>query len=258
MRMKSAASIVLALVAVIVLPFTHESGAGQDAGSKIWLGRHAEIETFIRNAKIVGEEEIKVGVTKPQRVFLEPGGPVAAVAWSKVHGRYLGYWDSYKADIAAYEVDKLLQLDMIPPVVEKRHRGDLGRASMWVDNVRMWDMKEPVTAPDPVAFLRQSTRMKMFDNFVGNTDRNAGNLLVDPAYNLILIDHTRAFTAGGKMTSKLSRIDRELWDRMLALTEAQIKEKVEKWISGGQIRDILKRRDAMAREIAKLGVPPTP
>lgn len=258
MRMKSAASIVLALVAVVVLPSTYESSAGQAAGSKIWLGRHAEIETFIRNAKIVGEEEIKVGVTKPQRVFLEPGGPVAAVAWSKVHGRYLGYWDSYKADIAAYEVDKLLQLDMIPPVVEKRHRGDLGRASMWVDNVRMWDMKEPVTAPDPVAFLRQSTRMKMFDNFVGNTDRNAGNLLVDPAYNLILIDHTRAFTAGGKMTSKLSRIDRELWDRMLALTEAQLKEKVEKWISGGQIRDILKRRDAMAREIAKLGVPPSP
>jgi len=257
MRIRPAVSIVLALVAVIVLPTIYESGASQAAGSKIWLGRHAEIETFIRNAKIVGEEEIKLGVTKPQKVFLEPGGPVAAVAWSKVHGRYMGYWDSYKADIAAYEVDKLLQLDMIPPVVEKRHRGDLGRASMWVDNVRMWDMKEPVSAPDPIAFQRQSTRMKMFDVFVGNTDRNAGNLLVDPAYNLILIDHTRAFTSGAKLPSKLSGIDRELWDRMLALTEAQLKEKLGAWISGGQIKDILKRRDAMAREIAKLGVPPS-
>jgi hypothetical protein len=257
MRTKPAVSIVLALVAVIVLSAIYESSAKQAAGSKIWLGRHAEIEAFIRSAKIVGEEEIKVGVTKPQRMLLEPGGPVAAVAWSKVHGRHLGYWDSYKADIAAYEVDKLLQLDMIPPVVEKRHRGELGRASMWVDNVRMWDMKQPMTAPDPAAFLRQSTRMKMFDNFVGNTDRNAGNLLVDPAYNLILIDHTRAFTAGGKMTSKLSRIDRDLWDRMLTLTEAQLKEKLAAWISGGQIRDVLKRRDAMAREIATIGVPPS-
>lgn len=248
--MNFAASIILALAAAIASPLTYEQPAGQAASSKIWLGRHAEIETFIRNAKVVGEEEIKLGVTKPQRVLLEPGGPVAAVAWSGVHGRFRGYWDSYKADIAAYELDKLLQLDMIPPVVEKRHKGELGRASMWVDNVRMWDPKQPVTAPNPVAFQRQSTRMKMFDNFIGNTDRNAGNLLVDPAYNLILIDHTRAFTSGNKLTGKLSRFDQELWDRMLALTEAQLKEKIGDWVSGSQIKDVFKRRDLMAKEIA--------
>src|SRR3970040_453093 len=106
--------------------------AQQPAGSKTWLGRAAAIEQFIKTAKIVGEEEIKVGVTRPQRVLLAPGGPVAAIAFSKVHGRHLGYWDSYKADIAAYEVDKLLQLDMVPPVVEVRYRDELGRASMWV------------------------------------------------------------------------------------------------------------------------------
>jgi hypothetical protein len=254
MRIKATLSIVLALVAIVALPSTYESPAGQAAGSKIWVGRHAEMETFIRNAKIVGEEEIKVGVTKPQRVLLEPGGPVAAVAFSKVHGRHLGYWDSYKADIAAYEVDKLLQLDMIPPVVEKRHHGDLGRASMWIDNVRMWNVKEPVTAPDPAAFQRQVTRMKMFDNFVGNTDRNAGNLLLDPVYNLILIDHTRAFTSGSSLTTKMSRNDPELWERMLSLTEAQLKEQIGKWISGGQIRDVFKRRDLMARDLASLVV----
>ena len=44
---------------------------------------------------------------------------------------------------------------------------------------------------------------------------------------------------------------------MLSLTEAQLKEKTGAWISGGQIRDTLKRRDAMAQEIAKLGVPPS-
>jgi hypothetical protein len=250
--MRYVRSIVLAVTALVALPSTYESLASQGASSKIWLGRHAQIEDFIRNAKVVGREEIQVGVTKPQRMLLEPGGPVAAIAWSGVHGRYRGYWDSYKADIAAYEVDKLLQLDMVPPVVEKRHEGELGRASMWVDNVRMWDVKEPVKAPDPVAFQLQSTRMKMFDNLIGNTDRNQGNLLVDPAYNLILIDHTRAFTAGDTLTTKMSRIDRDLWQRMLSLTEAQLKEKIERWVSGGQIKDVFKRRDIMAREIAKL------
>ena len=222
------------------------------AGSKTWLGKHAEIEQFIKTAKIVGEEEIKVGVTKPQRVLLAPGGPVAAVAFSRVHGRHLGYWDSYKADIAAYEVDKLLQLDMVPPVVEVRYRDELGRASMWVDNVRMWDVKEQVVAPDQLAFQRQVVRMKMFDNFIGNTDRNAGNLLLDPAYNLILIDHTRGFTAGDKLVTKLTRVDRELWQRMLAITEAQLKDAIGKWVMGSQIRDVIKRRNRMAAEILTL------
>ena len=240
------------LVALALCAWT--VAAQQAANSKIWLGRHAEIENFLRTAKIVGEEEIKVGVTKPTRVLLEPGGPVSAFAFSKIHGRHLGFWDSYRADIAAYEVDKLLQLDMVPPVVEKRHKGDLGRASMWVENVKMWNIKEkPPVPPDQAAFDKQVIRMKMFDNFIGNEDRNQGNLLLDPAFNLILIDHTRAFTACNKLVQKMTRYDRELWDRMLAITEDQLKAAIGKWVLGGQIKDVFKRRDIMAKEISKLG-----
>jgi SAM-dependent methyltransferase len=238
------------LIAAGVL--TTVATSAQQAGSKIWLGRHAEIEEYIRTAKIVGEEAIELGVTKPRRVLLAPGGPVSAIAFSKVHGRHLGYWDSYKADIAAYEMDKLLQLDMVPPVVERRYQNDLGRASMWVENVRMWDVKQPVVAPDPLAFQRQVVRMKMFDNFIGNTDRNAGNLLLDPAYNLILIDHTRGFTAGDKLVTPMTRSDPELWQRMQAVTEQQLKDAIGKWVSGSQVREVLKRRDRMAAEVARL------
>ena len=35
-----------------------------------------------------------------------------------------GYWESYKSEIAAYELDKLLGLDMIPPTVERRVQGE--------------------------------------------------------------------------------------------------------------------------------------
>jgi hypothetical protein len=258
MRMHRTASMIVALAALSALPSAYVSPAFQPAGSKIWVGRHAEIEQFLRDAKIVGEEELKVGVTRPQRLLLEPGGPVAAVAWSKVHGRHLGYWDSYKADIAAYEVDKLLQLDMVPPVVAKRHRNEMGRASMWVENVRSWNVKEQVVAPDPAAFQRQVVRMRMFDNFIGNTDRNAGNLLLDAAYNLILIDHTRAFTSGTKLVAKMTRVDGELWQRMLSLTEPQLKAAIGPWLMSGQVRDVLKRRDVMAREIAGLASAPGP
>jgi hypothetical protein len=93
--------------------------------------------------------------------------------------------------------------------------------------------------------------MKMFDNLIGNTDRNQGNLLVDPAYNLVLIDHTRAFTAGKKLVSRMSRIDPDLWDRMQGLTREQL-EPLAKWLMKGQIKNILERRKVMAKAIEEL------
>ena len=54
----------------------------------------------------------------------------------------------------------------------------------------------------------------MFDNLIGNKDPNLGNWLVDPAWNLILIDHTRAFTSDKDMVHKtMNRIDGALWER---------------------------------------------
>jgi hypothetical protein len=223
----------------------------QHSCSKFWLGRQAEIEDYLVEAEVVRAQKIPVGVTKPLRLFLEPGGPAGSVAWCGLHGRLRGYWDSWRADVAAYEIDKLLGLDMVPPVVQKRYQGKLGRASMWVPDCTVWQIDKPLAGSDKAAWRREIVRMKMFDNFIGNTDRNQGNLLVDPAYNLILIDHGRAFTAGKKLVNPVSRIDRDLWERMSALTKGQL-EPLEEWLTKGQIKRILERRQTMAKTIEKL------
>ena len=46
-----------------------------------------------------------------------------------------GFWESYKADIAAYEIDKLLKMDMVPPSVERQIQGITGAAQLWVENI---------------------------------------------------------------------------------------------------------------------------
>jgi hypothetical protein len=92
----------------------------------------------------------------------------------------------------------------------------------------------------------------MFDNLINNKDPNLGNWLVDPAWNLILIDHTRAFTASKDMVHTLTRVDREFWERIKALSEEQLVQALEGWLDKGQIRDLLKRREIMQAEIDKL------
>ncbi len=132
---------------------------------------------------------------------------------------------------------------MIPPTVEKRVKGELGAAIQWVKPVRPW--KEVEHLPKPDKWNRQAVRMKMFDNFIHNPDRNAGNLIVDDDWNLYLIDHSRAFITEKKLPFVMVRVDGELWDRMLALDEPALTTALGKWLDRGMIRMILRRRDAM-------------
>ena len=94
--------------------------------------------------------------------------------------------------------------------------------------------------------------MKMFDNLIGNIDRNAGNLLVDGDWNLYLIDHSRAFVSDTKLKVEMVRIDKGVWDKMLALDEPTLTVALGKWLDRGAIRAMLKRRDEMKKVIDKL------
>jgi hypothetical protein len=232
--------------------------APASSGSKIWIGREKEFEDYIKTAEIVSVKDIGIGVTKPQKATLAPGGLVGAITWKLLPpGRKQGYWESYKSEIAAYELDKLLGLGMVPPTVEKRYKGDLGAAVMWCENVKSFkDTGGPPKNIPPQQVLRwnkQIIRTKMFDNLIYNMDPNLGNWLVDPDWNLILIDHTRSFTTEKKMAHEdMKRIDTELWAKMDALTEESLQAAVGEWIGKREIRALLERRDKIREIIAGL------
>jgi len=229
-----------------------QSPAPVDA--RTWIGRAAEIEAYMRSVTMLKFEDLSIGVTKPKKAHLPPGGPMPYVAWKMLPpGRYGGYWESYQNEIAAYEMDKLLGLNMVPPTVEKVYRGERGAAVMWVAPTQSFKDMGATSAtgsptPPPAlvnSWTRQMVRAKMFHNLINNLDPNLTNWLVDPAWNLILIDCSRCFTPGRNMAHTLTRVDPELWDRMKALTEADLMPLLGKLMDRGQVRAILQRRDRL-------------
>ncbi len=92
----------------------------------------------------------------------------------------------------------------------------------------------------------------MFDNLIAHRDPNLGNWLVDPAWNLVLIDHTRAFVSSKFLVHKMNPIDKGLWERMLALDPASLKASLGHFLDRGQLDDIVARRDRMKTEIEKM------
>ena len=102
-----------------------------------WLGQEQRIEEHLKNAGIASIKDIGTGVTRPRRAYLTPSEPVESVAWKVLPpGRRGGFWESYKSEIAAYELDRLLNMHMVPPTVERRIADETGAAVMWVKGVK--------------------------------------------------------------------------------------------------------------------------
>jgi hypothetical protein len=258
-RHKSLPHVLMALAATIVLgPATAsaQSAVTEKAVqcSLTWVGNEDAIEKYLAEGEVLKMEVIPIGVTKPQRATLAPGGAAARFAWKPLRPGYnKGYMESYKAEIAAYKLDRMLDMHMVPPIVERTIDGKNGAAIMWVDNVKGWSVERPPQGPEPKWSI-QLTRMKMFDQLIANIDRNQGNLVYDDDWHLFLIDHSRAFIDRKdlKGTAALGRVDRQLWAKMEALTLADLDKGLGDWVGDREKKALLLRRDKMAALIKEM------
>jgi hypothetical protein len=236
-------------------PVAQAPVAAPATGAKVWVGHYAEYEEYLKTAVIERVTNVPIGVTKPKRAYFAPGGPVASVVVKHLPmGQKSGFWEAYKSEIAAYELDRLLGLDMVPVTLERRVEGELASIQLWVEGTKWLKDVQQSACPRPMEWAKQVCRQRVFDNLTANIDRNQGNLLVDGEWNLILIDHSRAFASNRMPFEKeMTRIDREMLGRLKALDEDGIMKHIRPWVlSDGQARDILKRRDKIVAHFEKL------
>jgi hypothetical protein len=254
-------------VSVLAVPLAQSPArAAQSAPAsvKVWVGHYAEYEDFLRAAEIVRSQSPNAGITGgTTHVFFKPGGLADGGAVRNLRpGMKGGYFESFKSEVAAYVLDRMLQLDMVPPTVARTYQNQNVSIQLWVDNTRMWKQlqEQKISPPATTEMTRQFGRQKVFDDLVANIDENATNMLFDPAWNIIKIDHSRAFTnvitqpfevglAGAK---GVARIDREFLDRLRKLDKASLNKEIGTYVEGGAVDAILRRRDFIIKGFEKL------
>ena len=220
---------------------------------RVWIGREAAVEEELRTAAIDKIDAVPIGVTKPKRAFFADGGIVTSATWKALRpGNRSGYYESYKSEVAAYELDKLLGMHMVPPVVERSIEGETGALVFWLEGVKGWNKDRPVRGPEP-EWSRQISRMKLFDQLIANIDRNQGNLLYDADWHRFLIDHSRAFTDRTDLRgmATVGLVDQTLWDAINALTRDDLQRVLGPWLEPRAIDAILTRREKMREAIKK-------
>jgi hypothetical protein len=230
-------------------------------------------EQFLRSANITGTKDLSVGVTNSRRATMDDGKvkhdahiqtiEVSKASYQTQRGTELNFRDSYKYNMAAYELGKMLGIEnMIPPSVERKVGGTSAAVTWWVDDTMMTELdrtRKSQQPPDLDRWNKQMYVVRVFDQLIYNTDRNLGNLVIDKDWNIWMIDHTRAFRMMTKLENpkNLVQCDRQVLEKLKALDKNEMKQRLGKFLTGMEIDGVLKRRDAIvkffAEEIAKKG-----
>lgn len=259
---------------VLLALFAVQSAAVEPPTPALALGG-AAAEVFLLEAEVTDLEGFgSKGITKPRKATLSDGERTLHAVFKDVDdyepksktpdGRvFFSLSDSYKHEIASYELSKLLGMDIVPPTVGRTIDGKNGSLQLWVDgSMREWERKnvKKLTPPDMDRWNNQIATIKLYLQLIWDTDfNNISNLLVDESWKLWKIDASRAFYVDKKLRREdsLNRFSRKVLAALETLDREALDTTLERWLSARQIEALWQRRtrilEVAAENVAKFG-----
>jgi len=229
-----------------------------------------EIKKFLLTAKVVKAKDSKKGITAPMRLTLSDGVRTHDASFQTIDehkpmmqmasGRTeMNFVDSYKYNIAAYQLVEMLGLeDIVPVYVERKWEGKTGSLSWWLpvqmDEADRLKQKIPVTDSAGDTWNKQMYKIRVLDALVYDSDPNLTNVLVSQDWKPWRIDFTRAFRLSKDLRDPkdLVRCDRALLEKLKALDAGRVAEKTKTSLKKSEVQALMARRDKIVDTFQRL------
>jgi len=243
---------IFVVLAFVILPFA--ARAADDAPLT-----KEQIKQFLQTAEVIKNKPSSKGVTHPSRLTLSNGTIVHDASFQTIDEHKaemklesgkteFDFVDSYKYNIAAYQLAELLGLDdMLPVYVERKWQGKTGSLSWWLP-VKMDDaerVEKKLEPPEPDKWNKQMFRVRVFDELVYDTDPNLTNVLIGEDWTVWRIDFSRAFRKNKDLRApkNLVKCDRQLLEKLKALKADELAEKTKRYLTKDEVNCVIARRD---------------
>ena len=225
-----------------------------------------EMESLLLKGRIAERKGGSKGVTDAYRVTLSDGQRSHDAQVQNVdifrtsfvvdpkHTEF-NFHDTYRYNIAAYRLARLIGLDNVPMSVPRLVDARQSAMTWWIDDVAMDEgARRKLSArarlgPNPARTAAYLDILKVFDELIQNRDRNEGNLLWTKDWTMWMIDHTRAFRTDPALRNPqiLKRCDRSMFAGMRALTREAITAAIGESLLQPEVEALLTRRDRIVK-----------
>lgn len=226
------------------------------------------VEQFLRTAEVVSINKGQGRRTESWQVELEQNG-IRRRGFFKLtdRPRPIPTADSYKYVIAAYELDKMLDLNLVPPTVERKIKDERS----WRKGSLMLFLEPPIIdeearrqrnieAPDPEKFKKVMAEVTVFEHLTFFpslcTQRDAGNIMIQTEndWKVWMVDLSTAFVPATKLIAgcEITCCTKELFQKILDLDEMAVKNRLNTYLNPEEMSALLIRKDLIVNRINEL------
>jgi len=251
----------LAVLACVILPI-----AGRAADNTPLTKE--QVKQFLQTAEVIKSKPSSKGITHPWRLTLSNGTITHDASFQSIDehksemklasGKVeIDFVDSYKYNIAAYQLAELVGLDdMLPVYVERKWQGKTGSLSWWLP-VKMDDVErveKKIEPPDPDKWNNQMYRIRVFDELVYDTDPNLTNVLIGEDWSVWRVDFSRAFRKNKDLRApkNLVKCDRQLLEKLKALKADELAGETKGYLTKDEVNAVMARRDKIVATFQSL------
>ncbi len=228
----------------------------------------AELEDFLLTGEIIDRKNIGAGITRPLKIKLKKGDKTINAVFKtedshpRMQSRNNLYSrsafqesDRYIYDVAAYRLDRMIDLQMVPVAVSRKIDGKEGVVQYWVENsINERDREQSNINFESYCRKNEQYWLRfIFDVLIYNEDRNLTNILwTKEDFMMVFIDHSRAFRTTKRRPRQYRDVPLNLSDlfrrKLEDLNRENLTESLSPYLHPLQITAILERRDLILRE----------
>ncbi len=216
-----------------------------------------EIEKFLGTSTPIIVVPGLAGRTDPWRIKLESGDIIRWAQFKYVdRPRPEPLPDSFKYELAAYKLNKYLDLGLVPPAVKRTINDSPGSLQAFIENAfRVSDIKRENFVPaDPEAFDRTMADLKVFENLVyDRCDNERDTLIQRESGQIFRVDFSEAFAPenGTIPGCDILRCTRRLYEKLREWDQDKVRILVAPYLNEEEIRALHARQGSIIRMIDK-------
>jgi len=216
-------------------------------------------ETFLKKARVVSvTKEVVGGRTRPWVVLLDDGKMKRRAFFKHIDVRRpRPLPDSFKYEIAAYELTKMLRVEIVPPLLERVIEDTKGSLQVFVENCisERERQRKQLEPPDAGAHARALEGLKVFESLVYDECGDPDDTWIhEEDWRVCRVDFSEAFFPSVELPKgcPISVCPRKLYEGLLRLEDEIVILSLGNYLIKDEIDALLARKKLIIERIKTL------